>query len=147
MTGLGPTDPAEEHFNKGLWGHDTSVWRKLALLWGYSDRYLNQQQDTSDVAANYTINLAGVPAGEVWRIQGVGVYRTAVAGQYARLQVYNGSTAVSIEDIAIATAGRFINNSRELVLKAGDNIRVVYIASVVDEVLITGAWGYKMAVQ
>ena len=127
-------------------GYDGTVWRKLPMLWGYTDRYLVSQQNVSDVAATYVVDLPAVDSGEVWRVLGVGVWRDTVAGQYARLTVAVGVPGTDIEDIDVPAIGRFYNNSRELVLRSGDNIRVQYIASVVGEIVITTAWGYKMKV-
>jgi len=130
----------------GMNTYDGAAWRKQPLIWGYSDRYLVQQQNVSNVAGDYTSDLPSVPAGEVWRVAGVSVYRGTNVNQYARVQVYDGSTAVSIEDIDVGTLGRFFSNSVEIILKAGDNVRVVYTGATVDEVVITVALGYKMSV-
>lgn len=127
-------------------GYDGAAWRKQPPIWGYSDRYVVQQQNVSDVAGDYTINLPAVPAGEVWRVLGLAVYRGTNVNQYARLQVIVGVSAYSVEDIAIPTLGRFFPGAAELVLKAVDNVRVIYTGATVGEVVITVASGYKMSI-
>ena len=44
----GPTAPAEAHFDKGSWGWDLTQWRKLGLLWGYTDRLAERAFDLDD---------------------------------------------------------------------------------------------------
>lgn len=114
--------------------------------WGYNRRYIDIQQDVSDVAGTFTINLAGPDLGNVWRVMGVSVYRNVNVNQYARLQVVAIVTAITIEDINIPVLGRFFPSISEFVVSDVDNIRVQYTGATIGEIVITTAWGYKMVV-
>jgi len=71
---VGPTNPSEEHFHRGLWGFDGNVWRKLQLLFGFGG--IVEEALVDDDLAGGTNALYGsyVPAGEIWIIQNAGIY-------------------------------------------------------------------------
>lgn len=142
----GPTDPSEAHFDKGTWGFDGTQWRKLDMLWGYTDRYAVQQNDESNVDDWYTVNLPGPASGEIWTLYGVAVYRSTNAEHYARVCLATAATYYSLGDVEIPLVGKFYPFPAEIVLKYGDNIRVYYEGATDGEALITVSWGYKMSV-
>ena len=115
-------------------------------LWGYADRYARIQSDQSDTLGAFTINLPAVTAGYVYTVLGVGVLRTVNIGSYARVQLVASTIPITLEDIDIGALSRMYPSTREIVLAPGDNIRVIYNGSTVDEYLFTSAWGYKTLV-
>jgi len=142
----GPTDPAEAHFDKGLWGFDGTVWRKLPILWGYTDRYV-QAKMTGDATAgtNYLI-FTTVPAGEVWRITSMAWANTLStcseiwAGLYLDAEIYT----FAVE--ATPAANVYHSIVCDIVLKAGDLVIVVFFGCTLGDDLFAWAFGYKMSV-
>ena len=126
------------------WGYWGGAWRNQPLIWGYTDSYLIEQQNESDVDASYTIDLPNCPSGQIYRVMGMAIYRDTVTTSFGRIQVAEGVSGTSVEDIPITAAGMLFNNTREVILKSGQNLRVVYVASEIGEIVITTAWGYKM---
>jgi len=143
--GVTESSPLESLYSK-QWGYWGGAWRDQPLIFGYTDTYLVERSDISDVAASFTINLPSVPAGQIYHVMGMAVYRTVTTTSFARVQVASGGGATSVEDIPITTAGMLINNSRELILKMNQNIRVVYVSATIGETVITTVWGYKMQI-
>lgn len=141
-----PTDPAEQFFGRGGWGWDGTAWRKLAMVWGYTDTYAESIQENSDVAGTYQMELATVPAGEVWRVEAVGLYRAVNAGLTGQVQLYDGSGAIALETVSMPAVGVIYNNSRPIILKATQYIIGRFAGATVGEACILLAWGYKMAV-
>ena len=142
----GPTDPSEAHFDKGTWGWDGTQWRKLPMVWGYSDRYVEVTL-TEDVAAGKnTVNLTVVPAGEVWVIESVQGQHGGVA-ERVDFQVGNATDGYHYLGIETQTAaGLSVFWTGRATLKAGDKVVIVFRNCAEDEDLIASAWGYKMAV-
>jgi len=66
---VGPTNPSEEHFHRGLWGFDGSVWRKLQLLFGFGGVVEEEVVDDNLDAGGNGIQGANVPSGEIWIVQ------------------------------------------------------------------------------
>lgn len=144
--GSGPTDPAEPYFDKGLWGFDGSQWYKLAMLWGYSDRYVEIVTEENVSAGKVTVNLTVVPAGEVWVIESLqGQHGTAV--ERVDFQVGNATDGYHYVGIETQTAGGLsVFWTGRLTLKAGDKVVVIFRNCTAGEDLIASAWGYKMEV-
>jgi len=142
----GPTDPAEAHFDKGLWGWDGTQWRKLPMLWGYSDRYVEKEVDASaDVGLNYLV-FSTVPAGEIWVISSVVWANLISACSTITAQLYDGAEAYAVFVETPSVADVYKATLCNLVLKAGDNLRVDFSGCTAGDVLLAFASGYKMAI-
>lgn len=115
-------------------------------LWGYSDTYEENGQEDSDVAGTFQIDLSAVPAGEVWNVEGVGVYRTTNAPGKAQVQKYDGVAAIALETIAMGENAFIYPNSRPIVLKEDQYIIGRFQGATIGETCILTAWGYKMTV-
>ena len=63
---MGITNPAEQHFERGAWGFDGTLWRKLPMLWGFTEGWVGEASNASAAAGTNFLELAAVPAGEVW---------------------------------------------------------------------------------
>ena len=116
------------------------------VIWGYTDRYIVEDDHDSDVDDHFVINFGAVSADEVLRIHGVGVYRASVADKYARVQVVVSAGPVTVADVDMPIAGRCYTELLDVVLKEGDNIRVTYMDATIGETVLTTLWGYKMVV-
>jgi hypothetical protein len=146
MPGRGPTDPAEAHFDKGLWGWDLSQWRKLPMLFGYSDRLAAVSQHTKSGAGNYQMTITTVPSGYVYVVQAI-TGNDVGTGVRQDFQLYADTAAYTIHTETMTGSGALIvHDNLNYVLKAGDSVQIAFISAQDGDVLIGRVWGYKMAV-
>lgn len=142
----GPTDPAETYFEKGLWGHDGSVWRKLPMVWGYSDRWAERSTTASASAGSNTVKSTAVPAGEVWVLHAMAARNkdTDVAMQFL---LNAGAVVLRVKLVAAPGVNVWVLYSpTELVLAEGDTVDVLFLSCTSGDELNVDFWGYKMAV-
>ena len=142
----GPTDPAEAHFDKGLWGFDGTVWRKLPMLWGYTGTV---QEITWNENAAVGLNVlygTVVPAGEVHVIQNLvaydvtsGITQIAVGGLKSTIHVYAFCEYAPV-------AGKVYTWGGNIVLKAGDRVFGQFFGCVAGDDIWMSLDGYKMSV-
>lgn len=142
----GITNPAEPYFKDGIWGWDGSVWRKLPLIWGYSDRWLEDLGGTKSGAGNYQKFGAVVPAGYVYVLQALFIRNDSGARGRAYLEVYDGSDMYSLVTVMVPARYEVCAWDGALVLKAGDRVVVTQHTCLDADVLKGGSWGYKMKV-
>ena len=144
MSGI--TDPTEEYFKDGCWGWDGTQWRKLGLLWGYSDRYVERAENESAAAGDNSLTSSTVPAGEVWVVQGVIVMNMYTATQCCAF-LAAGDTGYALTEqvtLAPATCYRFAINP--VIMKAGDYLCAIFLNCQAGDDLYMVINGYKMKV-
>jgi len=142
----GPTDPAEAHFDKGLWGFDGTQWRKLPLLWGYTGT-VQEVVSNEDAAAGLN-SLFGtvVPAGEVHVIQNLVAYNIVSGITQIAVGAYKSSLAVYAFSEYATTAGKVYTWTGNMVLKAGDRIFAQFFGCTAGDSIWITLDGYKMSV-
>lgn len=165
---MGITDPAEEYFKDGLWGwatsvweklvssggllftalhgYDGSAWRKLALVWGYSDVYGEWEQETNVSAGNNTLTFSTVGAGEIWVVTGFSAFCAQTNITRVELRASVGGTAIRIKQAPYGTANQTVDWAGVLVLKEGDELTVLFTACSLNDDIFASAWGYKMSI-
>jgi hypothetical protein len=142
----GPTNPNEEHFDKGGWGFDGTRWRKDNLLWGYGGQVLEQKVNLAAIVGNNFLIHTAVPAGEVWAINGVSAVDINTA---TRIQagIYDGGTLFPVWDFGTPAASVYVATPAEnIVLKTGDQIYVFFFNCVAGDDIYSNIWGYKMRI-
>jgi len=143
---MGITNPTEEYFKDGGWGWDGTRWRKLALVWGYTDRLAVRVDHTKVGAGDYAMDFAAVPAGEIWVLNTVVSRNSATASQ----QEYLLSDTVTFYPIfAYGTPAPNVfrmSGYLQFVMRAGDGVRIWFRACTNADVLTGEIWGYKMSV-
>ena len=144
--GSGPTQPTEQYFDKGLWGYGGTQWRKLPLLWGYTDRLLLQGSTTTATAGTNIFTLATVPAGQVWVVTGVSMMDVNTAfGAGVDAYFTDGVATVKAWYAGVAAQWQTWDNTF-LVLKAAEYLKVYFTGCALNDDLYANVWGYKMAV-
>jgi len=144
--GGGPTQPTEQYFDKGLWGYDSTQWRKLSLVWGYTDRLADQESLADAAAGTNTLVHTTVPAGEVWVITGGSVIDAQTAATCSFLAVLGG-VGFFIYSYGTLTPWRYsAMPACHFVLKAGDYVQSEFGSCVLNDDLVSNVWGYKMGV-
>jgi len=144
MSGI--TNPAEEYFKDGLWGWDGSTWRKLPMLWGYSDRYA-ESQARSDAASGWNgLTFSTVPAGEVWRVTSV-VWINSVSSCSTIIgYLYTETNVLPFATEETPVANEHYVCPCNLTLKAGDKLGISFLGCTLHDNLFAWALGYKMTV-
>jgi len=142
----GITDPSEQYFKDGLWGWDGSQWRKLPLVWGYSEDYSEKVVESDVPAGSVTIDLSTVPAGEVWVIQRFLCTPSQVNITRMRLQKRVSGTAYDLRSITSFTAYNNVVVDSVFSLPAGANLRVSMAGAQAGDDFVVTAAGYKMKV-
>jgi len=142
----GPTDPSEAHFDKGQWGFDGTVWRRLQLLWGYYDRWAEDLGGTKSGAGTYQAQTTVVPAGYVYVLQCVSLVNDGGSRGRTRFFLMGGVNYVCLA--AAVTPAQFVPLvwNGGVPLKEGDSVLVQMVSCLDADVLYGGAWGYKMRV-
>jgi len=142
----GPTDPAETYFDKGLWGYDGTVWRKLPLLWGYTDRLAERAFNLDAAAGANTLSLDAVPAGEVWSVSLLTVVNWTSAVSSITVQLFEGANDYYLGLRGATAAVVSVEIQGPVIAKAGDILRVNMGGCTLHDVLAFYVNGYKMAV-
>ena len=142
----GPTDPAEAHFDKGLWGWDLAQWRKMPMIWGYSDRWAEVAVGTSTGGAATNAETTPVPAGYVYVLNYWTVVHTdtVVRSSFLTLAVGNVEVYLLKDTAMIQDIEQY--GAVSAVLKEGDTARFVVWGLTEGKYAILNVWGYKMAV-
>lgn len=141
-----PTGAATSAKQNQLEGWDGAAWRKLPLVWGYSDRLAEyQSEDDATAGINY-LTFTAVPAGYVYVVEAVDGYNAnhaplsieiqACVGSVVARLYRNSDPVVNVPDVLV---GRFT-------LTAGDVVRVRFEGCTLNDNLRAHYWGYKMKV-
>ena len=142
----GITNPGEEYFKDGLWGWDGAQWRKLALLFGYTDRYADQTVNTSAAAGTNALVLTTVPAGEVWVVFSIAAFDANSATTTILTGARLGAVEHYLTSKATPAASELVLWTGQIVLKAGDYLFGVFYGCTLNDDLYLTACGYKMKV-
>lgn len=143
---MGPTNPTEAYFDKGLWGWDGSVWRKLGLVWNYEDTLAVAASNLSAAAGQNVLDTAAFGAGFVYVVQAiVGIDITSAPSQI-RLLVVSDGNFVPLKQVATPGVDTPVEWTGHITLKAGDKVRVRFQGCTLNDDLWVYVLGYKMAV-
>ena len=166
MSGI--TNPAEEYFKDGIWGWvstaweklvssggrlftalhgwDGSAWRKLPLIWGYSDRMEESVSDTETTTADEEVSTTPVPAGEVHVVQAACVRWIGASCTGIQIQAVGGGTYAMLYETLSPVSGSWYMWSGEMVLKQGDRFRAPFTGLTAGDNIYLRVWGYKMKI-
>lgn len=143
---MGPTQATEEYFNRGTWGHDETQWRKLALLWGYSDRWAEWLGETKSGAGAFSGLTVVVPAGYVYVARFAFVRNNTGNRGAASIAFYDATNYHYCAYDASPVAWVPLLWNGALPLKAGDRMYTGMASCLDADVIQAGVWGYKMKV-
>lgn len=129
-----------------LHGWDGSQARKLPLLWGFSDQYVERANFTSTGAAWTYANGTAVPAGEVWVVSCLRGRHTDAVARDTILIAHAGGQDVQIERNATLAGYALLPFDGQLTLVAGDYIRVAVASLAIGAAVDGYFFGYKMLV-
>jgi len=140
------TQSTEEYFKDGLWGWNGTVWKKLSLLWGYTDSIVETRSNLNSPAVVGVLTFSTVPPGEVWRItQWVGVDVTTACTNYI-LAILRSATPYSLSTVVPSAANDYKGSACDLILKEGDALTISFVGTVLNDDIYGWVHGYKMGV-
>jgi len=142
----GITNPAEEYFKDGLWGWDGSQWRKLGLLFGYYDRWVERQRETNAAAGQNSLQTDAVPAGYIYILDAIVTMNLNKAVTHLKRVVGDGIEVELSIATAVPTATHDTLFPISIVLKPGDYVKVYFLACDAGDDLFLEVWGYKMKI-
>lgn len=130
----------------GAHGWDGAAWRKLPLVWGYYNRWLNDLSGTKDGDGVYDAPTTAVPAGSVYVLECISIRnKTRAPSKIEASIVSGGETYVIAVDTTPAQWIPLVYSSR-LTLKEGDQIAISVEGCLDNDVLVGAAWGYEMKI-
>ena len=138
------TTPAD--LTPGIQGWDGSQWRKLPLLWGYTDRYAEQQSNTSAAAGYNWLTFSTVPAGQVWVVTALSWVDVNTACTLIVFSLYDGALLYTICADPAPSANLYRSVACNVVLRAGDCLKILFGGCALNDDIYAWALGYKMAV-
>ena len=142
----GPTNPAEQYFNKGLWGWAGSAWRKLALVFGYTSGLHEEQSLTSAAGGNEMLSFTTVPSGELWVVTGWTAFSVTGNPGQVRALINTGSGQKQYWRSATVVAQEAIAFPCPVYCPAGTEIKTQYRTCTAGDVIFSNIVGYKMEV-
>jgi len=140
------TDPAQEYFKDGAWGWDGSQWRKLPLVWGYSEQYVECQAAVVLSDGHYECELATVPPGEVWVVTNIHMMNRTAACSVERAQLVCGEDESYIVTYLPTAALDACQWQGFLVMVAGQYIKCTLEDCVTGDEVRVNVHGYKLKV-
>lgn len=142
----GPTQPTEQHFDKGSWAWNGTLWVKQPLIFGYSSRWVEEQYTLTAAAGVNLLTTVAVPSGYSYRVDmvtGVDLDNAASIGFYA----LGGGVGVTFSPYEAMTAGALkVVFPVGIWLAAGDNLNCVFAGCTLNDDLYFRTWGVKMAI-
>jgi hypothetical protein len=126
-------------------GWDGAASRKLALIWGYSSRYVERVNNASHAAGTVILTGTTPPAGTVRVITSlVGVNGSGASTNISH-QLYDGVTAYEFDTRPAAVNVR-IGIQGSYILKPGDVPRTVFFGVALNDNLTAWYTGYDMLI-
>lgn len=116
------------------------------MVWGYSDRYIEEWSTATAEAGTNTHTFGTVPDGEVRVVTHVIMYNATSNPSHAVIFVYDGSSSYRVRYKVGPGAGGEVLFTGQLVLRKDDRIRVQWLGCVAGDDLYTYVFGYKMKV-
>lgn len=140
------TQIAAADLTPGVMGWDGTQWRKLPIVWGYSDRYVESLSEVNVVAGSHTLSFTAVPAGEVWVINGVSAFCSTAnpADIQLTLRLGGSNCFLHVQQTVVGWQTELATGS--FVLKEGDYVRVVFSTCILNDDIYAQAFGCKMKV-
>jgi len=140
----GPTDPAEAHFDKGLWGFDGTAWRKLQLLFGYGAGYYERVEVSDAGAGNYTVVGSTVPDDEVWVVNSAMMFASVAAASVCEIHVGIAAARYYLSLTGSLAALSVLQYQGFVVLAPGYHIGAYWEALAASNVKYLTIVGFKM---
>jgi hypothetical protein len=142
----GPTNPIEEHFDKGQWGFDGTLWRKLNLLWGYNDRWLEQVVNLAAPLGWAYLDSAAVPPGYVYIAHATAGVNQVTNPAHVAHGINIGGARYWFNTVPTPGINVYACWTAVQVFKVGDKGTVGFEGCAAGDILVAQWFGYMMKV-
>jgi len=116
------------------------------VIWGYNDRYAENEENANCDAGVNVLTFSTVPVGEVWRITAMTWVNVTSACDIIGVTVFDGTTAFTVDTEPAPVANGYKTIRTDVILKAGDRIKVSFYGCTVLDDIYSTIVGYKMKV-
>lgn len=130
----------------GSYGWDGSAWRKLPMVWGYSDHYAQVIGDATMPAGSSNLMGSIVPAGEVWRVTGATLMVISESCTELRFLFMGGGSGILVASQLSPMSLQYYSFAFDVTLKAGDYVYGRFENMTLNDGAVLYVWGYKMKV-
>jgi len=130
----------------GICGWDGSAWRKLPLVWGYSDRWVEYVTSTASGGGNASVDSAAVDTGLVHVLQFCAVRHNAGANKHVEAYLKSLTEYIPLFQDLAAVTDTWYPFTVNGVLKATDRVSAIVVAPGDGKAIYLRMWGYKMKV-
>jgi len=133
-------------FTPGIHGYDGAAWRKLSLLWGYTDRWAVSPTgvSTGDPATN--VVTIDVPEGYVYKLEGWQLEHNDTVARSVFLSCVADTASVQMYSNAAFVPNTQAFGINQFTLKEGDHLQFTVWGLVTGKTAYLNVWGSKMAV-
>lgn len=115
-------------------------------IFGYYDRYAEAVENLNPGAGGVALAFTAVSAGEIWVIQGITALDNTSNPTAIELGILAPGISLSVYRVASPGVGVPACWGGQLVLKAGDYVRIWFSGVVAGDDIYAKAWGYKMKI-
>ncbi|MDP2324162.1 MAG: hypothetical protein Q8N51_09045, partial [Gammaproteobacteria bacterium] len=138
------TTPA--NLTSGLHGWDGAAWRKLPLLFGYSDTLALEASNLALAAGTNTLDASACPAGYIWVVTSILIMYVGTVPAGIFTDLISGANTLALYRQFSPVSGAGYDRQGFWVLKAGDYLRCVVTGATLNDDLYLHASGYAQAV-
>jgi len=142
----GITNPTEGYFKDGNWGWDGTQWRKGAIPFAYTSQWYENLGTAAAAGGTYSKNSAVVPAGYIYVLQALSIENDTGGRGMARVFARPSGLYTCLGYTLAPAQFQPTYFSGQVVLKAGDTVLVIQLATVAGDVIYASVIGYKVAI-
>lgn len=140
------TQTAPADLTPGIEGWDGSAWRKLPLLWGYSEHWSERKLDLSATAPDDFLSTTPVVAGQLYVAEAISIRWTGTTCTLTQIQITDGADFIILNEDTAPTSGDWLSWSGKLTLSEDDVIKAVFQGLTANDNIYLRVWGYKMKI-
>jgi len=125
-------------------GYDGTLWRKLPLLWGYTDRFTQVLSETKSGDGQYSRSSTAVPPGYIHILQIAWIKNESGARGPMYFRPYNGSDYLPVAGLLAPAQNEIATLNGPIVLKPGDFVNLAQDSCLNGDAIMAGIWCYTM---
>ena len=144
MSGI--TDPNEPYFKDGAWGWDGTVWRRLPMLWGYSEPLSELVSELNANAPTDFLITTPVDPGQLWVVEAICAVDATTDITSIQISYSSAPGIVMLKDEDPAGKNRYVFWSGRLTMTPGRSLCVEFVGTVIGDNIHVRYSGYKMNV-
>lgn len=130
----------------GAHGWDGAAWRKLPLLWGYTDRLFYRGFTSNATTGDNSFVSGAVPTGEIWVLKSASTRNVNTASTRQWMGFVTSPAGGWFHIDPSVPANETSEWAGEIILQAGDNISFLMRDCTSGDDIEVLAFGYKMKI-